>query len=150
MSDGTSYWSRRRFMRGGLILTGGAAFAAACGGGSNNNSGSSKAATSAPVAPSSAANPSGSSATQAAAVASPAATTAAQPKSGGDWRVGLTGVFAGVDPHNSVYNGAIIVPIVYNYLVRTSMLAPDRGVLPELATTWEQTPDKLSALPLFR
>src|SRR5262249_1782361 len=39
-----------------------------------------------------------------------------------------------------------IVPITYNYLLRTSMLAPDRGVLPELATAWEQSPDKLTTI----
>lgn len=122
--------SRRAALRGGAL--GGAglagAFALACRGGDKKEGAATTSGT---------AGPSGAAATTA---------PGQQPKVGGEYRVGLTGVFAGVDPHNSVYNGAIIVPITYNYLVRTSMLAPDRGVLPELAVSWEQSPDKLTTI----
>lgn len=123
--------TRRAAMRGGVLGAGGlaAAFALACGS-KNNNSSSSSANTSTNT----------SSAGGASATAGAAASAASNqtPKTGGTYTTGFTGPFAGVDPHNSVYGGSGIVPQVYNYLVRTSIIAPDKGVLQELATKWEQ------------
>src|SRR5689334_14562313 len=94
--------SRRAAVRGGVMGMGGlaAAFAIACGGGSNNKSNTS----------SGNASPAATSGGKAAATTAPEQ----QPKVGGDYRVGFTGPFAGVDPHNSVYGGSGIVPLVYN------------------------------------
>ncbi len=124
--------TRRAALRGGVLGAGGlaAAFALACGSNKKASTGSSGGAQGTPAGTSAA-----------------AATTAPnqQPKVGGDYRTGFTGPFAGVDPHNSVYGGYGIVPQVYNYLVRTSLLAPDKGVLQELATKWEQ-PDPTTTI----
>lgn len=67
------------------------------------------------------------------------------PVSGGVYRTGFTGPFAGVDPHNSVYGGSGVVPEVYNYLVRSeSVLRPDIGVLYDLATSHDLAPDNVT------
>lgn len=117
--------SRRAALRAGLMGSAGlGAFALACGGGDKSSSSSSNATAAANLT----------------ASAGVAATTAPQQqvKTGGDYRVGFTGPFAGVDPHNSVYGGAGLVPYAYDYLLRTSLLAPDKGVLQELSTAQEQ------------
>lgn len=123
--------SRRAALRGGLWGAAGlsGAFLLACGGGEKKEEQSS-------------------SSSVATVPVSAAATTAAgqEPKRGGEWRYSGTGVFAGVDPHNSVYGGSVLVPQAYSYLARTSILAPDRGVLPDLAMSWEQSPDKLTTI----
>ena len=49
-------------------------------------------------------------------------------KRGGSYTT-CTSTFAGVDPHNSVYGGAGLVPQVYNYLVRQEVLRQDLGEL---------------------
>ncbi|HLZ72623.1 MAG TPA: ABC transporter substrate-binding protein [Dehalococcoidia bacterium] len=134
--------SRRAAMRGAALSSAGLAFAIACGS-SNNNKKAATTATSAAPAPSGGTPaPGGGS-----AAASPAAGSfkpAPGGKQGGEYRTGFTGPWAGVDPHNSVYGGSGLVPIIYNYLVRTSTIAPDIGILPELATAWESAPDNLS------
>lgn len=153
--------SRRTVLRGGVAgLAGLSAFALACGSNNNKNTSNNKAANTAAnnaAAPSAAA-----SAAASAKAGSPVAgapTTAGSPaaganpnakyvpvagKAGGNYQPGFTGPFAGVDPHNSVYGGSGIVPIVYNYLVRTSLIAPDQGVIQELALSQESAPDNLS------
>jgi len=68
------------------------------------------------------------------------------PKPGGTYSAAFTGPFAGVDPHNSVYGGSGIVPVVYNYLVRTSLLAPQEGILQDLAESQELSADKLTTV----
>jgi peptide/nickel transport system substrate-binding protein len=119
--------SRRALVRGGVLTAGGVATAVALACGGEKKQG-------------------GTTGAGGAAGAAPTTAPGQEPKAGGEWRGGGTGVIAGVDPHNSVYGGAGIVPIVYSYLVRTSLLAPDRGVLPELATAWEQLPDKVTTV----
>jgi len=79
-----------------------------------------------------------------------AASATAPGKLGGTYNVGFTGPFAGVDPHNSVYGGAGIVPQVYDYLVRTSIIAPELGVIPQLATKWETSGDQLTTVFTLR
>ncbi len=67
------------------------------------------------------------------------------PVRGGVYRGGFTGPFAGVDPHNSVYGGSGIVPQVYNYLLRNeSVLRPDIGIVYDLATSHELSPDNVT------
>ena len=156
--------SRRAALRGGLAgLAGLSAFALACSSNNNknknsntaNNSAATTAATKAasaaagsPVAGSG--SPAAGGAATAAGGGSPAAGSAAkyvpQPagKTGGNYTPGFQGPFAGVDPHNSVYGGSGIVPVVYNYLVRTSLLAPQQGVIQELALSQEASGDNLS------
>ena len=108
---------RRRFVGAGLSLAG--AFALACGG-KKKEEGQTGAA-------------------QVPTTTSAVATTGPgqQPKTGGEYRAGFTGPFAGVDPHNSVYGGAGIVGVVYSYLIRQSLLAPERGIIQELAVSQE-------------
>jgi peptide/nickel transport system substrate-binding protein len=77
-----------------------------------------------------------------AAGASPSATAA--PKKGGVYNVGFTGPFAGVHPFNSVYGGSGIIPEVYNYLFRNSLLAPDKGNVLDLATKAAVQDDKVT------
>ncbi|MEX2032129.1 MAG: hypothetical protein WEA81_04620, partial [Dehalococcoidia bacterium] len=50
------------------------------------------------------------------------------PVQGGTYTT-YTSTFAGVDPHNSVYGGAGLVPQAYNYLVRQEVLRQDLGEL---------------------
>jgi peptide/nickel transport system substrate-binding protein len=118
--------TRRAAVRGGVLGTGGlAAFALACG---SDKKEESKATT----------GPAGTTTGAAAATTAPEQ----QPKVGGEYRVGFTGPFAGVDPHNSVYGGSGIVPLVYNYLLRTSLVAPEKGIVQELAVSQELSADK--------
>jgi peptide/nickel transport system substrate-binding protein len=121
---------RRRFVGAGVTLAGVAALAAACGGGSKENKGVSNA------------GGGGAAPTRTGAVATTAPDQ--QPKSGGDYRTGFTGPFAGVDPHNSVYGGAGIVPVVYDLLIRQSLLAPDKGIVQQLAVSQERAPDNVT------
>jgi peptide/nickel transport system substrate-binding protein len=67
-----------------------------------------------------------------------------QPKPGGNLTFSTTVPFAGVDPHNSVYGGATLVPLAYNYLLRTSLLAPEEGLIQDLAESQELSPDRLT------
>lgn len=99
----------------------------------------------------SASTPSGSGNTPPAASASAAASAgasaapSAQPKPGGSYTPAFTGPFAGVDPHNSVYGGAGIVPEVYNYLVRDYLaFAPERGIIQDLAASQELQDDNVT------
>ena len=147
-----NYWTRlldRRLTRRAAIRTGAtgatalgaAAFLAACGSSNKKNN------TAAAPAKSSTA---GSAATAAAAAASATAAASTGPtlspatKFGGTYNVGFTGPFAGVDPHNSVYGGAGIVPVVYSLLVRANIFRAQYGVIPDLATSYEIMPDKLT------
>ncbi len=66
------------------------------------------------------------------------------PKKGGIYNVGFTGPFAGVHPFNSVYGGAGVVPEVYNYLFRNSLLAPDKGNVYDLAMSHSVQPDNVT------
>ncbi|MBA4181577.1 MAG: hypothetical protein C0506_13385 [Anaerolinea sp.] len=76
--------------------------------------------------------------------ASPTA-VAETPKKGGQYTVAFTGPFAGADPHNSVYGGAGIVPVVYNYLFRNyAAFVPDRGTIYDLAASHELQADKVT------
>jgi peptide/nickel transport system substrate-binding protein len=147
--------SRRTVLRGGLVGgVGLTAFALACSSKNNGTKSSannvSSSAGGATTRAAGTAAPAG--AATATAAGSPAAGNVYNPvpgKAGGDYRAGFTGPFAGVDPHNSVYGGSGIVPIVYSYLVRTSVIAPDKGILPELATKWEQ-PDPATTIFTMR
>lgn len=145
-----SYWTRlteRRLSRRAALRAGATSFAslgaasilAACGGKSNNKA----APTNAPGVASSVATaaPAGSGGT-AAAGATP---TLGQPgKTGGTVAFGFTGPFNGVDPHSSVYGGSGIVPVVYPLLIRTNIQAPEWGIIPDLAQSYEVLPDKLT------
>jgi peptide/nickel transport system substrate-binding protein len=68
------------------------------------------------------------------------------PKPGGTYTSAFTGPFAGVDPHNSVYGGSGLVPLGYNYLLRTSILAPSEGVIQDLAESQELAADKTTTI----
>lgn len=84
-----------------------------------------------------------------AASTSTAVPTAAQEqvKKGGIYVQGATGPLSGVDPHTSVYNGAGIVPTVYNYLFR-SQLTPEtanaRGITYDLAMSHKLEADQVT------
>ncbi len=129
MDEGSNYWqrtaqlrlSRRRALAGAATVGIGAAAlgVVGCGGGSSNNNSSSSSS-------------SGSNASE------------GTPKPGGTYTVGLTGTFAGIDPHSSVYGGAGFVPLVYNYLLRTHILAPQEGVIYDLAQSHEVAADKVT------
>ena len=75
---------------------------------------------------------------------SPAASQTLAPKKGGVYNVGFTGPFAGVQPFNSVYGGSGIIPVVYNYLFRSFLLAPDKGNLYDLATSHKLEADNVT------
>lgn len=65
------------------------------------------------------------------------------PVQGGTYTT-YTSTFAGVDPHNSVYGGAGLVPQAYNYLIRQEVLRQDLGELgqvTDLAESVEVTDD---------
>lgn len=134
MVSQSSYWqrtarrafNRRRFV-GTVAVAGSAAWLAACGGDGDDSS-------------------SGSQSINEQRGSAPTAAAGQEPKAGGELRQGFTGPFAGVDPHNSVYGGAGIVAIVYSYLIRKSLLSPERGIVQELATSQEQSPDGLSTV----
>ncbi len=143
--------SRRAVVRGGVLGGAGlAAFAIACGSSNNNKNNATKAASAAATAAGGTAA-AGASGTKAAGTPAAAAATAAAPgKLGGQYNVGFTGPFAGVDPHNSVYGGAGIVPQVYDYLIRNSIIVPELGITPQLATKWELSPDQLTTIFTLR
>jgi peptide/nickel transport system substrate-binding protein len=135
--------SRRSALRTGATgaaTIGAAGFLAACGSSNKNNNAASKSnASSGAAATSATAAASG---TAAAASGGPTLTPAA--KTGGTYNVGFTGPFAGVDPHNSVYGGAGIVPVVYSLLVRANIFRAQYGIIPDLAASYEIMPDKLT------
>jgi peptide/nickel transport system substrate-binding protein len=125
--------ARRAAIRAGLLGAAGlaGAFALACGGDKKGES---------------TATGAGQPGTPAAGVA-PTTAPGQQPKVGGELRLGSTSSIGGVDPHTSVLAGANgIVSMVYSYLIRTSLLAPEKGVLPDLATGWELAGDKVTTI----
>lgn len=63
---------------------------------------------------------------------------------GGTYRASITGVFAGVDPHVSVYAGSGVVGVVYNYLLRQEVARPDIGRQMDLAEAVEVGADGLT------
>ncbi|HXH22563.1 MAG TPA: ABC transporter substrate-binding protein [Dehalococcoidia bacterium] len=127
MSTTGSYWSRfaqgrlsrRRALTGaaGLGIGAAALSLVGCGGGGDGGGGSG-----------------GSASTQ----------DEGTPKPGGTYTSAFTGPFAGVDPHNSVYGGSGLVPLGYNYLLRTSLLAPQEGVIFDLAEAQELAADRVT------
>lgn len=69
------------------------------------------------------------------------------PKKGGSYTSSFVGPFAGADPHNSVYGGAGIVPVVYNYLLRNyEAYAPDKGNIYDLAESHKLQDDKITVV----
>lgn len=152
--------SRRSALRAGATGAAGfgvAAALAACGSSNKNNntasnsatnSNTSNAASTSSAAKSSATTKPASSGTTIAAAASPTPTLSSPPsgKTGGTYNTGFTGPFAGVDPHNSVYGGSGIVPVVYSLLVRANIYAPQFGVIPDLVTSYELMPDKVTTV----
>ncbi len=138
MNRENNYWlrsrlGRRRFV-GGAALTGlGAASLGlvGCGGGDDDD------------------DDNGGGGTGAAAATSTTAPTVAveQVKKGGTYVTAFTGPFAGTDPHNSVYGGAGIVPVVYNYLLR-QQVTPDaagaKGIIYDLAESHKLEADQLT------
>ncbi len=68
----------------------------------------------------------------------------AVPRGGGAYRASITGVFAGVDPHVSVYAGSGVVGVVYNYLLRQEVARPDIGRQMDLAESVEVGADALT------
>lgn len=84
----------------------------------------------------------------AAATSTTAPTIAAEKvKTGGTYVTAFTGPFAGTDPHNSVYGGAGIIPVVYNYLLRqqaTPDAAGAKGIIYDLAESHTLEADKLT------
>ncbi|HKS90283.1 MAG TPA: ABC transporter substrate-binding protein [Tepidiformaceae bacterium] len=136
----SNYWERRRIVnrlsRRGFIGAAGTAAAGAAGlamvgcGGGNSNSKTPAGGSTAPAG----------SAT-AGASASPSET----PVAGGTYTDAFTGPFAGVDPHNSVYGGARVVPELYNYLVRDYLaIFPQRGILQDLAESQQLQSDNVT------
>ncbi len=129
MGNTGSYWDRfasvridRRRALGSAAVAGlgvAAAGVVGCGGGSDNDNGSSSTSSTTPQ-------------------------DEGTPKPGGTYSVGLTGTFAGIDPHSSVYGGAGFVPLAYNYLLRTHILAPQEGVIYDLAQSHEVGGDQLT------
>ncbi len=128
MDEGSNYWhrtarlrlSRRRALAGAATVGIGAAAlgVVGCGGGSSSSSSSSS--------------------------SSGANASEGTPKPGGTYTNGGTGTFAGIDPHSSVYGGSALVPLVYNYLLRMHVLAPQEGIIYDLAQSHEPAADKLT------
>lgn len=143
MADIGNYWTRsasrninrRRLLRGTAAAGAGtAAFGlVGCGGGGDGKSDTNG-------------NNSGKVAADATSTPTPPLPTQ-QPKKGGTYNVGATGAIAGVDPHNSVYNGAAIVPRAYNYLFRRKV-APEaaaaKGVVYDLAESHKLEADEVT------
>jgi peptide/nickel transport system substrate-binding protein len=130
MADtGSNYWqrftqarlSRRRALIGAGTLGAGAAALSVVGCGGGNNGGSSSGAQS-----------------------GASSNNEGTPKAGGTYTWGGTGTFAGIDPHSSVYGGSALVPLIYNYLLRTHILAPQEGILYDLASSHEAPADKVT------
>ena len=136
----SNYWERRRIVnrlsrRGfigaaGTAATGAAALAmVGCG---DDSTGSKSPA-------------GGSTAPAGSATAGASATSSETPVAGGTYTDAFTGPFAGVDPHNSVYGGARVVPELYNYLVRDYLaIFPDRPLIQDLAQSQELQADKVT------
>jgi peptide/nickel transport system substrate-binding protein len=143
MGTGDNYWqrraragnlSRRKFLGGAATAIGGGALLAAGCGGDDNTSGSS-------TAPATGSQQAGTSSTPGTSSASVTAT----PKKGGTYTAAYTGVFAGVDPHNSVYGGAGIIPEVYNYLIRDEIaIHPEKGIIHDLAESHKLEDDQVT------
>ena len=141
MDTESNYWLRRartaRFTRrsfiGGTAAAGvGAASLGLVGCGDDSNSTN--------KTPSGNSTPSGGSST-----AGASATASQTPKPGGSYTPAFTGPFAGVDPHNSVYGGAGIVPEVYNYLIRDEVaIHPEKGIIDDLAESHAVEADQLT------
>ncbi|GMU40736.1 MAG: ABC transporter substrate-binding protein [Chloroflexota bacterium] len=72
------------------------------------------------------------------------APSAGEARGGGAYRASITGVFAGVDPHVSVYAGSGVVGVVYNYLLRQEVARPDIGRQMDLAESVEVGADGLT------
>lgn len=78
--------------------------------------------------------------------ASPTA-KAETPKKGGSYTAAFVGPFAGADPHNSVYGGSGVVPVVYSYLFRNyEAYAPEKGNTYDLAESHKLQEDKLTVV----
>lgn len=81
------------------------------------------------------------------ATSTPSAQPTLPAKPGGTYNTAFTGPFAGVDPHNSVYGGAGILPMVYNYLFRMEV-APDaaaaKGIQYDLASSYKLEADNIT------
>lgn len=137
MSD-SNYWtrlggnrvSRRAALRGAGLGFAGIAGAALIGCGSDDDDGGTAA-------------PTGTGGGGGTATAT-ATEDAGTPQQGGSYTT-QTSTFAGVDPHNSVYGGAGLVPQAYNYLIRQEVLRQDLGELgqvTDLAETVEVSGDQ--------
>jgi peptide/nickel transport system substrate-binding protein len=66
----------------------------------------------------------------------------AEAKPGGTISANPGPIFGGIAPHNSINGGTYIVPIVYNHLHRVGILAPERGIVPDLAESHELAGDR--------
>jgi len=126
MKRDRNYWasgkrsrlSRRRFVGGAAVAGAGLAGLAAvgCGDDSGGSSSSGKVAAGATSTP------------------TPAGSPTLTPKKGGVYNSGATGTIAGVAPFGSNYGGVYPIAVGYNYLFVTNPLAPDLGILYDLAT----------------
>lgn len=66
------------------------------------------------------------------------ARTEQTPKPGGAYRIGITGALGVFDPQNSPNAGsAASIPLVYNHVLRASVLVPDRAILWDLGAAYE-------------
>jgi peptide/nickel transport system substrate-binding protein len=119
---------RRRLLRTAALGGAGAAgwLLAACGGDDDTEQDRAAAGTGAP------------------ATAAAAATALPEGKPGGALSLGFAGSLGGVDPHNSITGGTFVGPAVYNYLLRTGILAPDRGIVYDLAQSHELAGDQVT------
>jgi peptide/nickel transport system substrate-binding protein len=136
MANRDNYWTRqlesgritrRRFVGGAALAGVGAASLGLVGCGDDDS-----------TAPSTATTAPGASATVA---------KTETPKKGGSYTTAFVGPFAGADPHNSVYGGAGVVPVVYNYLLRNyEAYAPDKGNTYDLAESHKLQDDKVTVV----
>lgn len=144
MNTEDNYWKRRainarlsrRAFVGGVATAGlGAASLSLVGCGDDDTPGSTMPAGGTSTTP----------AGNATAGASASAAASETPKPGGAYTPAFTGPFAGVDPHNSVYGGAGIVPQAYNYLIRDELAVhPEKGVIDDLAESHTLQDDQLT------
>ena len=138
MVEQDNYWLRRRFSRRRVIGSAaafgvGATALGLVGCGDDDDGGEAKPTTSTGGGT----TPTGG----ASATAAPSET----PKKGGTYTAAFTGPFAGADPHNSVYGGAGVVPVVHNYLFRTyPSFAPERGIVYDVAESHKLQDDKVT------